>query len=72
MLEFTGADGAVYKFHLKFRHLMMEKITELIPSTYKFKFISLEDASGRGAALVAAVASRKIKKLHLTALDDNQ
>lgn len=40
---------------------MTEKIKELIPSSYQFRFVLSEDGSGRGAALVAAVATRDIK-----------
>lgn len=53
-----GVDGSVYRFHPKFHDLMMEKITELIPPSFRFKFILSEDGSGRGAALVAVVASK--------------
>lgn len=54
-----GVDGSVYRFHPKFHDLMTEKIRELLPSSYKFQFVLSEDGSGRGAALVAAVASRE-------------
>lgn len=59
-----GADGSVYRFHPKFHDLMVEKIRELIPANYRFRFVLSEDGSGRGAALVAAVASREVKQLH--------
>lgn len=39
---------------------MVEKMTELLPQDYNFKFVLSEDGSGRGAALVAAVASREV------------
>lgn len=55
-----GVDGSVYRFHPKFHDLMTEKIKELLPSNYRFRFALSEDGSGRGAALVAAVASRGI------------
>lgn len=55
-----GVDGSVYRFHPKFHDLMMEKIAELLPSNYRFQFVLSEDGSGRGAALVAAVASRQL------------
>jgi hexokinase len=54
----VGVDGSVYRYHPKFHDLMMKKIQELIPENYKFRLVLSEDGSGRGAALVAAVASR--------------
>ncbi|KAH0946799.1 hypothetical protein HN011_002734 [Eciton burchellii] len=52
-----GMDGSVYRFHPYFHDLMTEKISEL--QDYKFDLMLSEDGSGRGAALVAAVASQK-------------
>lgn len=52
-----GVDGSVYRFHPSYNALMTEAIKELIPENYSFKFVLSEDGSGRGAALVAAVAS---------------
>jgi hexokinase len=57
-----GVDGSVYRFHPCYDALMTEAIKELIPETFKFKFVLSEDGSGRGAALVAAVASRNEEK----------
>lgn len=56
-----GVDGSVYRFHPQFQDLMAEAVRELIPSKYKFKFVLSEDGSGRGAALVAAVASQEVQ-----------
>jgi hexokinase len=56
-----GMDGSVYRFHPKFHNLMVKKMKELLPRSYKFKFVLSEDGSGRGAALVAAVATRKVQ-----------
>ncbi|XP_074644082.1 hexokinase-like isoform X2 [Tubulanus polymorphus] len=57
--EITVAiDGSLYRFHPKFRDLMMEKIEELINPGIKFKLELSTDGSGKGAALVAAVAYR--------------
>lgn len=53
-----GVDGSVYRFHPNFENLMDQGIRELIPETFKFKFVLSEDGSGRGAALVAACASQ--------------
>jgi hexokinase len=55
-----GVDGSVYRFHPTFHDLMTEAVKELIPASYKFKFVLSEDGSGRGAALVAAVAAREL------------
>lgn len=55
-----GVDGSVYRFHPRFHDLMTETVKELIPSSYKFQFVLSEDGSGRGAALVAAVAAKEI------------
>lgn len=57
-----GIDGSVYRFHPIFHGLMMDKMKELLPSSYNFRFVLSEDGSGRGAALVAAVATREIKE----------
>uniref|UniRef100_A0A034VXP5 Phosphotransferase n=1 Tax=Bactrocera dorsalis TaxID=27457 RepID=A0A034VXP5_BACDO len=55
----VGVDGSVYRFHPKFHTLMVEKITELIKPGISFDLMLSEDGSGRGAALVAAVACRE-------------
>ncbi|XP_011506332.1 PREDICTED: hexokinase type 2-like isoform X1 [Ceratosolen solmsi marchali] len=52
----VGVDGSVYRFHPHFHDLMVEKISML--QQYKFDLMLSEDGSGRGAALVAAVASQ--------------
>lgn len=54
----VGVDGSVYRFHPRFHDLMEEKIRQLTHSDYKFDLMLSEDGSGRGAALVAAVAVR--------------
>lgn len=56
-----GVDGSVYRFHPMYHDLMTAAVKELIPESYKFKFVLSEDGSGRGAALVAAVASSEAK-----------
>lgn len=53
----VGIDGSVYRFHPHFHDLMTEKISQL--QNYKFDLMLSEDGSGRGAALVAAVAAQK-------------
>ncbi|PSN38247.1 Hexokinase type 2 [Blattella germanica] len=54
----VGIDGSVYRFHPHFHDLMMEKIAQLVKPGIKFDIMLSEDGSGRGAALVAAVACR--------------
>ncbi|XP_055909640.1 hexokinase type 2-like [Eupeodes corollae] len=55
----VGVDGSVYRFHPKFHNLMFEKIKSLIKPGIHFDLMLSEDGSGRGAALVAAVACRE-------------
>lgn len=40
---------------------MTAKIKDLIPEKYKFQLVLSEDGSGRGAALIAAVADANDK-----------
>ncbi|KAK3889281.1 hypothetical protein Pcinc_006705 [Petrolisthes cinctipes] len=54
----VAVDGSVYRFHPHFHNLMVEQISHLIKPGIKFDLILSEDGSGRGAALVAAVAAR--------------
>ncbi|XP_037094691.1 hexokinase type 2-like isoform X2 [Pollicipes pollicipes] len=54
----VGVDGSVYRFHPHVHNLMCEQISKLIKPGIKFELMLSEDGSGRGAALVAAVASR--------------
>ncbi|XP_076460267.1 hexokinase-like isoform X2 [Babylonia areolata] len=53
----VGVDGSLYRFHPFFHDLMVQKTKVLAPSI-RFKFMLSEDGSGKGAALVAAVANR--------------
>ncbi|XP_076229304.1 hexokinase A isoform X2 [Nomia melanderi] len=53
----VGIDGSVYRFHPHFHDLMTEKISQL--QSHTFGLMLSEDGSGRGAALVAAVAASK-------------
>lgn len=55
----VGVDGSVYRFHPKFHDLMMAKIRHFVKPNITFDLMLSEDGSGRGAALVAAVASRE-------------
>ncbi|XP_042212278.1 hexokinase type 2-like isoform X2 [Homarus americanus] len=54
----VAVDGSVYRFHPHFHNLMVKQISQLIKPGIKFDLMLSEDGSGRGAALVAAVASR--------------
>ncbi|XP_075222141.1 hexokinase A isoform X3 [Lycorma delicatula] len=54
----VGVDGSVYRFHPHFHNLLVEKIKCLVKPGVTFDIMLSEDGSGRGAALVAAVASR--------------
>lgn len=53
-----AVDGSLYRFHPRFHNLMNLKIQELIKKGLKFKLQLSHDGSGKGAALVAAVAMR--------------
>ncbi|XP_017780518.1 PREDICTED: hexokinase type 2 isoform X3 [Nicrophorus vespilloides] len=55
----VGIDGSVYRYHPHFHNLMVAKISNLVNKHIKFNLMLSDDGSGRGAALVAAVASRK-------------
>ncbi|GAB0097200.1 Hexokinase type 2 [Sergentomyia squamirostris] len=55
----VGVDGSVYRFHPKFHDLMMAKIKQYVNPGISFDLMLSEDGSGRGAALVAAVACRE-------------
>ena len=59
----VGVDGSVYRYHPHFHDLMERKIGEL--SRFQFDLMLSEDGSGRGAALVAAVAVRQIQELRM-------
>ncbi|CAG0898463.1 unnamed protein product [Darwinula stevensoni] len=54
----VAVDGSVYRFHPHFHDLMTAKISQLLKPGIKFELMLSEDGSGRGAALVAAVACR--------------
>ncbi|CAB3408338.1 unnamed protein product [Caenorhabditis bovis] len=54
----VGVDGSVYRFHPTYPKLLDLKISDLIKPGIGYKLMLSEDGSGRGAALVAAVATR--------------
>ncbi|NXA64894.1 HXK3 protein, partial [Mohoua ochrocephala] len=53
----VGVDGTLYKLHPCFSHNLQKTLKELAPNC-DVSFHLSEDGSGKGAALVAAVASR--------------
>ncbi|XP_018024784.1 hexokinase-1 [Hyalella azteca] len=50
-------DGSLYEFHPRFRPLMIKLIGDMAPD-HTFELRLSRDGSGKGAALVAAIASR--------------
>lgn len=54
----VGVDGTVYKKHPHFRRLLEAKVRELLPPEARITFRMSHDGSGKGAALVTAVACR--------------
>ncbi|KAH7728436.1 hexokinase [Aphelenchoides avenae] len=54
----VGVDGSVYRFHPTFPELLDQKVDQLIDGNLEYQLMLSEDGSGRGAALVAAVATR--------------
>lgn len=54
----VAVDGSLYRFHPHFHDLMMEKTQQLTNPNIKFRLMLSHDGSGKGAALVAAVADR--------------
>ncbi|CAG2100784.1 unnamed protein product [Medioppia subpectinata] len=66
----VGVDGSVYRYHPHFHDLMAAKTAELTDPAYRFEMMLSEDGSGRGAALVAAVAVRQMEELRAKGLID--
>lgn len=54
----VAVDGSLYRFHPHFHDLMVEKIQQLVKPGIKFKLMLSHDGSGKGAAIVTAVANR--------------
>ncbi|KAJ6633383.1 Hexokinase type 2 [Pseudolycoriella hygida] len=54
-----GVDGSVYRYHPKYHDLMVKRIRQFVRPEISFDLMLSEDGSGRGAALVAAVACRE-------------
>lgn len=58
----VAVDGALYKHHPRLETWIQQYISILTPCR-KFKLIHTQDGSGKGAALVAAIAQRLKKRL---------
>lgn len=55
-----AVDGSLFKKHPQFKRYMEETISEILPQANITLMLS-EDGSGKGAALIAAVASKMNK-----------
>lgn len=53
----VGVDGTLYKLHPHFSRILQETVKELAPRC-DVTFMLSEDGSGKGAALITAVAKR--------------
>ncbi|KAJ8415432.1 hypothetical protein AAFF_G00424120 [Aldrovandia affinis] len=53
----VGVDGTLYKLHPHFSSIMLDTVRDLAPQC-KVTFLQSEDGSGKGAALITAVACR--------------
>ncbi|XP_070621715.1 hexokinase-2-like isoform X2 [Erythrolamprus reginae] len=53
----VGVDGTLYKLHPHFSKVMQETVEQLSPKC-EVSFLQSEDGSGKGAALITAVACR--------------
>lgn len=61
-----AVDGSLFKRHPKFKQLMEDFISEMVPDQ-NFKLMLTEDGSGKGAGLTAAVAVRLAREGRLLA-----
>ncbi|MCJ8730353.1 hypothetical protein PDJAM_G00183490 [Pangasius djambal] len=57
----VGVDGTLYKLHPHFSRILKDTVKELAPKC-EVDFILSEDGSGKGAALITAVARQFCKK----------
>ncbi|XP_063221189.1 hexokinase type 2-like [Bacillus rossius redtenbacheri] len=55
----VGVDGSVYRYHPHYHDYMMSVMTKMIDKGTKFEMVLSNDGSGRGAAIVAAVAAKE-------------
>ncbi|KAK1787085.1 hypothetical protein P4O66_017464, partial [Electrophorus voltai] len=58
----VGVDGSVYKLHPRFKERFHKVVRELTPNC-DITFIQSEEGSGRGAALISAVACKMAARL---------
>ncbi|VDM98918.1 unnamed protein product [Thelazia callipaeda] len=54
----VGIDGSTYKYHPFFEFWVHEKLKELVDPGLQFKLLHTADGSGKGAALITAIAAR--------------
>lgn len=57
----VAIDGSLFKYHPRLKFLMKQYISSMAPGK-NFKLMLAEDGSGKGAGLVAAIASRLKQK----------
>lgn len=57
----VAIDGSLFKHHPRLRSFMEKYIAAMAPAN-KFKLMLAEDGSGKGAGLIAAIASRLKKQ----------
>uniref|UniRef100_A0A8B9LSY0 Hexokinase-2 n=1 Tax=Astyanax mexicanus TaxID=7994 RepID=A0A8B9LSY0_ASTMX len=57
----VGVDGTLYKLHPHFSRILKETVKELAPQC-EVEFILSEDGSGKGAALITAVARQHYRE----------
>ncbi|KAI0981591.1 hypothetical protein GJ496_002906 [Pomphorhynchus laevis] len=54
----VGVDGSLYRYHPRFKTNLEIALSRLVDRNIKYRVVLSEDGSGKGAALVAAVADR--------------
>ena len=67
----VGVDGSMFKYHPHFHSIMAKMTKELTKPGYNFQLMFSEDGSGRGAAIVAAVACKQ-RRISKELLDQHQ
>ncbi|CAF1218651.1 unnamed protein product [Didymodactylos carnosus] len=58
----VGVDGSLYRYHPRFKRNMEKCMHALVNKHIKFKLALSDDGSGKGAALVASVADRTLRR----------
>lgn len=64
----VAIDGSLYKYHPHLHNLLMKYTSQLVPDK-EFRLILAEDGSGKGAGLVAAIATRLRKHKKVVVMD---